>query len=488
MPQAPAYAAAKAGLINFARSMTPRLAKRGIRVCAVCPQPVSTPMVFAADSAVLAGNRRMMPEKYADTLLSTSQVVEGVLYLLEDDSKVGTMLMLHVTGRAYEYIYSKSSMRRVSLTPQVLHAAPQVASRDSLCRWATQAEASSRTKVQVQRLSNDFRAATEVVQERVPHLKSGQVLVRRAFAGVNASDVNFTSGRYFGSPEQSAKLLPFDAGFEAVGVVAAVGADVKGLKVGDCVADLTFGAFSEWGILSEKMALPVPTCAPQVVALLTSGLTASIGLEVVGQMTSEETVLVTAAAGGTGQFVVQLAKAAGNHVIATCGSREKAEMLKKLGADRVINYREEDVKEVLKNEYKKGVDLVWESVGGEMFETCVRALANGGRLIVIGMMSQYSTGWKPSVSKGLMELLLIKSASVRGFFLPHHSRGYKAHLKCLSSMWLQGRLEVSLDPTPFIGVERAADAVEHLQTGNSMGKVILQLVEQLPQDFPQSRL
>jgi NADPH:quinone reductase-like Zn-dependent oxidoreductase len=78
------------------------------------------------------------------------------------------------------------------------------------------------------RLSNDFRAATEVVQERVPHLKSGQVLVRRAFAGVNASDVNFTSGRYFGSPEQSAKLLPFDAGFEAVGVVAAVGADVKG--------------------------------------------------------------------------------------------------------------------------------------------------------------------------------------------------------------------------------------------------------------------
>lgn len=77
------------------------------------------------------------------------------------------------------------------------------------------------------------------------------------------------------------------------------------------------------------------------------------GLEVAGQMTSGETVLVTAAAGGTGQFVVQLAKAAGNHVIATCGGAAKADLLRKLGADRVINYREENVAEVLKREYKK---------------------------------------------------------------------------------------------------------------------------------------
>ena len=70
-------------------------------------------------------------------------------------------------------------------------------------------------------------------------------------------------------------------------------------------------------------------------------------------MSSDETVLVTAAAGGTGQFVVQLAKAAGNHVIATCGSPDKAEHLKRLGADRVINYKEEDLKAILKKEYPK---------------------------------------------------------------------------------------------------------------------------------------
>lgn len=67
-------------------------------------------------------------------------------------------------------------------------------------------------------------------------------------------------------------------------------------------------------------------------------------------------------------------------------------------------------------------------------------------------MSQYGSGWTPSVSKGLLELLLAKSASVRGFFLPHHSRSYKGHLRALASMWTQGRLDVSLDPTHFVCV------------------------------------
>jgi len=151
MPQAPAYAAAKAGLINFARSVAPRLAKRGIRVCAICPQTVDTPMVAAAGDAVLAGNKGMMPDKYAAKHLSTSQVVKGVMYLLEDDSQVGTMLFIHVTGRAYEFTHSKASMRPVSLTPRALLPAPKLASRDSLQQWATQGKASKRTKLQVHR-------------------------------------------------------------------------------------------------------------------------------------------------------------------------------------------------------------------------------------------------------------------------------------------------------------------------------------------------
>lgn len=85
-----------------------------------------------------------------------------------------------------------------------------------------------------------------------------------------------------------------------------------------------------------------------------TGLTASIALEQVGQMKSGQTVLVTAAAGGTGVFAVQLAKLAGNHVIGTCSSDEKIGMLKQLGCDRVINYKKENFAKVLKTEYPQG--------------------------------------------------------------------------------------------------------------------------------------
>jgi len=142
-------------------------------------------------------------------------------------------------------------------------------------------------------------------------------------------------------------------------------------------------------------------------------------------MKSGETVLVTAAAGGTGQFAVQvyvlklfkvlsigyiflfhlwkylcqlkidfkrfsmqLAKLSGNKVIATCGGSEKAKLLKELGVDRVIDYKSENIKTVLKKEFPKGVNIIYESVGGQMFDMCLNALAVYGRLIVIGMISQ----------------------------------------------------------------------------------------------------
>lgn len=135
--------------------------------------------------------------------------------------------------------------------------------------------------------------------------------------------------------------------------------------------------------------------------LIVSGLTASLSLEHVGRMTSGETVLVTAAAGATGSFAVQLAKLNKNHVIGTCSSDEKVEFLKNIGCDRVVNYRSEDLNKVLKKEYPKGVDLVYECVGGEMYETCVQNLALKGRIIVIGMISGYEdqSTWKANDKK-----------------------------------------------------------------------------------------
>lgn len=171
--------------------------------------------------------------------------------------------------------------------------------------------------------------------------------------------------------------------------------------------------------------------------------------------------------------MVQLARAAGCHVIATVGSEEKARAVRALGAHRAINYREESVKEVLRAEYAGGVDVVWESIGGEMFDTCVNALAPCGRLIVIGAMSQYQApgGWKPLPHTGLPDKLLARSATVVGFFLIQYRHRFRAHLRRLVRAWEAGELHVSMDTRRFVGAGSVADAVEWLQSGKSTGKV-----------------
>lgn len=325
-------------------------------------------------------------------------------------------------------------------------------------------------------MSTDFKAATAIVSFDLPkELAPGTILVKNVYCGVNASDVNFTSGRYQSVSNLTESQL--DAGFEAAGLIAAVGPEVSSLAVGHSVATMQFGGFSEYAVVSEKNCFRVGSATPEMVALLTSGLTASIALEQAARVQPGETVLVTAAGGGTGQFFVQLAKLAGCHVVATCGNAEKQSLLQRLGADRIINYTTEDVKQVLKQEYPKGVDVVCELVGGEMFETCLNSLATGGRLVIIGAVSQYAKGWKASAHIGLPEKLLMKSAALVGFFLPVYARHFKRHMRELQRAMLDGKLTVAVDPSRFVGLESVAAAVAHLHSGKSMGKVVVRLSE-----------
>ncbi|KAL6963998.1 15-hydroxyprostaglandin dehydrogenase (NAD(+)) [Sarracenia purpurea var. burkii] len=138
-----------------------------------------------------------------------------------------------------------------------------------------------------------------------------------------------------------------------------------------------------------------------------------------------------------------LAKLAGNTVVATCGGKEKATLLRDLGVDRVIDYKAEDIKTVLKNEFPKGVDIVYESIGGEMFDLCLKALAVYGRLVVIGMISQYQGehGWKPLNYPGLCEKLLAKSQTLAGFFLVQYASQYQRHLNKLFHLYSSGKLK-----------------------------------------------
>ena len=167
----------------------------------------------------------------------------------------------------------------------------------------------------------------------------------------------------------------------------------------------------------------------------------------VGKRERRKTVLVTAAAGGTGQIAAQLAKLAGHVVIATCGGGAKVDLLRRLGVDRVVNYREEKLRDVLKREFPRGIDLAYESVGGDFSPRWTR-WRPGGRVIVIGMMSQYTAGgdgaedaWTPSNHPGLPEKLLWKSGACVGFFLPHYARHFRRHLAALSRLLAGGDSE-----------------------------------------------
>lgn len=229
--------------------------------------------------------------------------------------------------------------------------------------------------------------------------------------------------------------------------------------------------------------MDLPDIKPDYISLLISGKTAAMSLEKSGHIKKNETVLITAAAGGTGSIAVQFAKHMGCHTIGTCSSDDKVEFLKSVGCDRPINYKKEDLSEVLKKEYPNGVDVVWESIGGEMFKTCLKHLAIRGRLIVIGYIRQYKDkeGYKPVDLSYLPPQLLETSTSVTGFRLFHYEEDFQHYHTKLMEMYERKELKVLTDQGQttqggsFIGLASVARAVEHLHSGKSTGKVVVEI-------------
>lgn len=456
----PIYSASKGGVVMFTRSLAP-FKRQGIRINVLCPEFVRTDLAEKVNPSFIDQLGGYLPMEL---------VVEGAFELIRDESKAGSCLWV-TSRRGLEYWPTPAEEAKYRLPSSKARLKSLVTVPMDL------QIPHSFEKVVVHTLSHNFRSATRIVRTelRLP-LKPDHVLLKVIYAGVNASDVNFSSGRYFsGNGKDVTSLLPMDSGFEAVGIIAAIGDAVRNLKTGMPAAIMTFGGYAEFVMVPAKHILPVAKPDPEVLAMLTSGLTASIALEKAAQMESGKVVLVTAAAGATGQFAVQLAKLARNTVVATCGGNEKAKLLKDLGVDRVIDYKTEDIKAVLKKEFPKGTDIVYESVGGEMFDICLNALAVYGRLVVIGMISQYQGehGWKPRNYPGICEKLLAKSQTVSGFFLIQYAHLWQEHLDRLVNLFSSGKLKIAIDPKQFVGLHSVADAVEHLHSGKSAGKVVV---------------
>jgi NADPH-dependent curcumin reductase CurA len=319
----------------------------------------------------------------------------------------------------------------------------------------------------------DFQSAVEIVEVSIAKPTANQLLIQNKFAGINSG---FDTLLCQGKVPYVNLTPPFDLGVEAVGEVVAVGENIPDFQfqVGDAVVTtVRGGGYREYQVIDANLAVKVRAATPEVLTLMPTGISALVALEKVGEMTSNEVVLVTAAAGGTGHIAVQLVKLAGNHVIATCGSEKKAELLKKLGCDRIINYRTENLDRVLKSEYPNGINLVFDCVGKQVFDTCLENLAIRGRLVVVGFISEYGKSVEELTQPRIYHQLFWKAASVRGFLMPLYQEYAAEARDRLLNLFYSGKLKVTVDPTQFNGIESIPTAVNYLLDGQNCGKVVV---------------
>ena len=320
-------------------------------------------------------------------------------------------------------------------------------------------------------LCKAFGPADTLVVEDVssPEIKKNEVLLDVHAAGINFPDTLIIEGKYQFKPP-----FPFSPGGEASGVISAVGEKVSHLKVGDRVMALT-----GWGSCAEQIAVPAYNILPMPDAMdfttaaafsMTYG-TAMHALKQRGALQAGETLLVLGASGGVGLAAIEIGKAMGARVIAAASSAEKLEVARQAGADELINYQDEDIRERLKTLTKgQGVDVIIDPVGGDMSETVLRSIAWNGRMLVIG----FASGTIPSLPANLP---LLKGAAVIGVFwgsfAQRQPQDNVANFQQLFAWFAEGKLKPLVSQT--FALEDTAQAINTLAARKAVGKLVIKV-------------
>ncbi|MFU8867753.1 quinone oxidoreductase family protein [Natronococcus sp.] len=306
----------------------------------------------------------------------------------------------------------------------------------------------------------------EVVDRDVPEPDAGEVRIEIETAGINFADIMQRRGVYPGGPE-----APYVPGMEAAGTIDATGEGVD-LDEGDrVVAMLDRGGYAEYATANAQMLFPIPEgmSFEEAAGFPVQFLTAHSCLFEWGELEDGESVLIQAAAGGVGTAAVQLASNAGAEVFGTASSEEKLELAADLGCDHPIQYTETDFRETVDEETDgAGVDLVLESVGGDVFERSLDAMAHFGRMVTFGVASG-----EPASAEN--RRLLFENKSVRGFHLGqaamHDPSRIMQAVPDLTEGLASGDLEVIVGES--FPLEEAADAHRYIEDRKSSGKVLL---------------
>ena len=299
-----------------------------------------------------------------------------------------------------------------------------------------------------------------------PQAGPGEVVVAVKAAALNFPDLLMIQGLYQDRPP-----LPFVVGTEMAGVVAEVGEGVTQFAVGDRVVAACGRTLAERVAAKAALVIPAPRKLEfdAAAGICITYFTSMHALKQRAALRAGETLLVLGAAGGVGTTAVELGKQMGAVVIAAASSDAKLELARRLGADHVINYATEDLRERVKAiTGGKGVDVVYDPVGGELAEPALRSMAWGGRYLVIG----FAAGDIPRIP---LNLPLLKGCSVVGVFWGAFSQRerdvQRANATELWQMFEAGRL------VPVVGETHALDdyaaAFEALASRRAQGKVVL---------------
>ena len=302
----------------------------------------------------------------------------------------------------------------------------------------------------------------------VPEPKPGEILIRVRAAGVNRPDVLQRQGAYPAPP--GASDLP---GLEAAGDVVAIGEGVGRWRVGDAVTALTpGGAYAEYCVVHESNALPIPHgfTYTEAAAIPETFFTVWHNVFERGQLKEKETFLVHGGSSGIGTAAFQLASAFGAYVVATASSAEKCDACLKLGADRAINYRDEDFVRVVKEATGgRGADVILDMVGGDYIGRNYDAAAVDGRIVQIAFLNG------PKAPTDFTKLM-IKRLTHTGSTLRPRSVEFKAHLaaELERKVWpllAERRIVPVLDM--IFPLKEAWRAHERMQEGQHIGKIVL---------------
>ena len=314
-------------------------------------------------------------------------------------------------------------------------------------------------------LADDF-STLKIETRTLPPPGNGEVRVKMRAASLNFPDVLMTQGKY-----QLKPTLPFVPGMEGAGEVMALGEGVSRLKAGDAVV-----VASRFGMFADEVNVPANAVRSKAAAMTweqaasypAAWLTAYVALVRRGALQRGETLLVHGAAGGVGMAAVDLGLLLGATVIATAGSKDKLDVLKARGAHHVIDYTNGFRDEVKRITQDRGADVIYDPVGGDVFDESVRCIAFDGRLLVIG----FTSGRIPTVS---VNIPLIKGFSVVGVRAGEYGRQFPErgveNIAAIEKLAHDGKVQ------PHIGfsatLDNAVDAFRALFTRRVIGKAVV---------------